>query len=206
MNVAQSSVEISLTDFVDFVLNSGGAQQKKVREIKQQNAYDPANDHYRQMRNGIIRMHQYNDPVQKLQEICANTTNRKKATYKAVASGYERFLRGKIAIWFQPMRRIWEHKPSGLRVRINPEVGLWLDSTPHVLKLYFCQKPLQKDRVLGIVQLMEAALVPNHTSDTVFGLLDVPNNKLWTTADCKDDLMPSIRSYATAFMQLYNEL
>ena len=130
----------------------------------------------------------------------------KKATYKTVAAGYIRFLRHKITIWFQPMRRLWEHKPSGLAVRINPEIGLRIDGTPHVLKLYFCQKPLQKDRVLGIVQLMEATLQPYHTSDTIFGLLDVPNNKLWTTADCKDDLMPSIRGHAMAFMQMYNEL
>lgn len=206
MSQTQPSIEISLTDFVDFVLNSGVAQQKKVRDIKARHAYDPTNDHYGQIRRGIVRMHQYNDPVQRLQEICDNAHKRKKATYQAVATGYERFLGSRVAIWFQPMKRLWTHPQSGLSVRVNPEVGLRIDGTPHVLKLHFCKQPLQRDRVLGIVQLMEQTLQPYHTTDTVFGLLDVPNSVLWTTVHCKDDLMPSIRSFATAFVQLYNEL
>lgn len=206
MHATSTAVEIRLTDFVDFVLLSGVAQQRKVREIKERNAYDPVNDHYKQMREGIIRMHKYNDPVEKLGDICNRVVDKKKATYKAVATGYEKFLHNKIAIWFQPMRRLWEHQPSGLGIWVNPEVGLRIDGTPHLLKLYFNKTPLQRDRVLGIVQLMENSLRPFHTPDTVFGLLDVPNNKLWTTADCKEDLMPSVRAHAMAFMQLYDEL
>ena len=49
--------DISLTDFVDFVIKSGTPKLTKVRAIKNRPEYEPAIDYWRQLREGIKDFH-----------------------------------------------------------------------------------------------------------------------------------------------------
>jgi hypothetical protein len=49
--------EISLTDFVDFVVRSGPAKVTKVREIRERGPYAPALDFWKPLREGIVSFH-----------------------------------------------------------------------------------------------------------------------------------------------------
>lgn len=53
-----TKIEISLTDFVDFVCKSGTAKLTKVRQIKERDDYSPKTDFYKALREGVIENHE----------------------------------------------------------------------------------------------------------------------------------------------------
>lgn len=198
-----ASVQISQADLLDFAMSTGIAQQNKVRLIKYRPEYDPKTDYWKRLRDRIAKMHSQEEPLTVLDDLCTLVPESKKANYKNAVTVYKRFLRGKTIDWFKPIRRIWRH--GELEVSINPELGLVINGTPHVIKLYFREEKLSKDKTAGIIQLMETTLKGYHPEETVYSVLDVPNNKLLTKTQ-KHDLMPLIRAHALAFVQMYQEL
>lgn len=196
-------IKISQSDLLDFAMTSGVTQQTKVRTVKYRPEYDPKNDYWKRLRDRIAKMHREEEPLAVLDDLCAMVPDSKKANYKNAVTVYKRFLRGKTIDWFKPIRRIWRH--GQLEVNINPELGLVINGTPHVIKLYFKEEKLSKDKIAGIIQLMETTLKGYHPEETVYSVLDVPNNKL-LTKNQKHDLMPLIRAHALAFVQIYHEL
>lgn len=200
----EASVQITQADLLDFALSSGAAQQAKVRAIKYRPEYDPKTDYWKRLRDCIAKMHRRDEPATVLDDLCALVPDSKKVNYQKAASVYKRFLRGKTIEWFSPIKRVWRH--GQLEVSINPELGLVINGTPHVIKLYFREERLTRDRTNGIIQLMKNTLGSYHPEDTVYSILDVPNNKLITQTTKAPDLMPSIRAYALAFVQMYHEL
>ncbi|MFN8348335.1 MAG: hypothetical protein U0X91_25260 [Spirosomataceae bacterium] len=197
-------VQISQADLLDFAMSTGVAQQNKVRLVKYRPEYDPKNDYWKRLRDRIAKMHREDRPNTVLDDLCAMVPDSKKANYKNAVTVYKRFLRGKTIDWFKPIRRIWRH--GQLEVNINPELGLVINGTPHVIKLYFKEEKLSKDKAAGIIQLMETTLKSYHPEETVYSILDVPNNKLITLSPKAPDLMPLVRAHALAFVQMYNEL
>ena len=204
MNITVSVIQISQSDLLDFALSSGASQQTKVSAIKNRPQYDPRTDHWKRLRDRIAKMHRQDEPSTVLDDLCAIVPDKKKERYKTAVAVYKRFLRGKTLDWFTPVRRVWKH--GDLAVSINPELGLYINGTPHVIKLYFREEKLSKDRAVSILQLMETTLKAYHPEDTVFSILDVPNNKLLTNGGKRRNLMPLIRGYALAFVQMYKEL
>ena len=204
MTTTLSLVRIGQSDLLDFALKTGLAQQSKVSEVKYRPDYDARTDYWKRLRDRIARMHQKDEPLTVLDELCSLVPDKKKQNYRQAVTVYKRFLRGKRIEWFAPDKGLWGY--GDLVVGINPELGLVIDGTPHVIKLYFREEKLSKDRALGVVQLMEATLGKKHPPGTVFSILDVPRTKLVTNIGRKRDLMPLIRAYALAFVQMYNEL
>jgi len=198
-----ASVQVSQSDLLDFAMSTGVAQQNKVRLVKYRPEYDPKNDYWKRLRDRIAKMHRQEEPLAVLDDLCAMVPESKKANYKKAVTVYKRFLRGKAIDWFKPSRRVWRH--GQLEVNINPELGLVINGTPHVVKLYFKEEKLSKDKTAGIIQLMETTLKSYHPEETVYSILDVPKNKL-LTKNQKHDLMPLIRAHALAFVQMYQEL
>ena len=204
MKATSSLIQISQSDLLDFALSSGASQQTKVSAIKNRPPYDPRTDHWKRLRDRITKMHRQDEPSTVLDDLCAIVPDKKKERYRKAVAVYKRFLRGKTLDWFTPVRWVWKH--GDLAVSINPELGLYISGTPHVIKLYFREEKLTKDKAAGIIQLMETTLQAFHPAGTIFSILDVPNNKLLTNPSLKRSLMPLIRAYAIAFAQLYNEL
>ncbi len=197
-------VQISQSDLLNFAVSSGIAQQNTVREVKTRPDYDPRADYYKRLRDSIARMHRLEQPLTVLDQLCAIVPDKKKERYRAAVAVYKRFLKGKTIEWFAPREGLWQY--GGLIVKINPELGLNINGTPYVIKLYFRDEPLTKAKIAGIIHLMEKQLHTYHSDDTVFSILDVQNNKLLTNRGYRQDLMPLIRGYASAFMQIYNDL
>ena len=121
---AEISMEISLTDFVDFTIKSGPAKVTKVREVKGRDPYEPAVDFWRPLREGIVEMHRAGRVTKEGLDaiIDAQSHALKLRLYPAASDGYLRFLGKKPPTWFEPPRGLWTSGP--LAVRVNPEVGL----------------------------------------------------------------------------------
>ncbi|MEZ0484976.1 hypothetical protein [Fibrella aquatica] len=197
-------IEIGQSDLLDYALTTGTAQQRLVREIKYRPDYDPRNDYWKRLRDRIAKMHQQAEPLSVLDDLCKAVPTKKQPNYQKAVAVYKRFMRNKTIDWFKPVKRTWKH--DDLLVSINPELGLVINGTPHVIKLYFREQPLMKDKTVGIIQLMESTLSTYHPAETVYSILDVPRNKLLTATNAKQNMILTMEAQALAFIYLYNRL
>lgn len=194
---------ISLTHFVDFVSKVGTPKLTLVKNVKEQlaNAYDPASDFYKTVRDGIIEMHKKGDPKTTLDVLLTGLGDHKKQTaYPPIVAGYKKFLGRKAIAWFDPPREEWTH--AGLAVNVNPELGLNINGVPHAIKLYFKAVKLTKLRIDIATQLMELALGTGGSS-TVFGVLDVRNARLFTSGGTSSGVIALLRGEAASFAEVY---
>ena len=65
--------EISLTDFVDFVIKAGSPKLTKVRELFNRGEYSPAFDYWKQLRDHIADTHQGKQRIGSVLAGCGKT-------------------------------------------------------------------------------------------------------------------------------------
>lgn len=198
-------LEISLTEFVDFVIKSGTPKLTQVRTIKRQHqaGYDPSHDYYRKLRDGVVDFHQRGLEKKALDALCQDIPDKnKRNTYPLLVAAYKKFLGRKRIDWFEPARGDWTH--GSLRVRINPELGLSMDGEDHLVKLYFKDLKLTKDRIAIVSHMMLKALGASAEGMNV-ALLDVRNSRLHVF-DCLDPaLAPLLEGEALSFCRMYEK-
>jgi hypothetical protein len=107
----------------------------------------------------------------------------KKGRFPEAICGYNKFLKKKKTEWFEPLRALWEHE--GVRISVNLELGFIIDGKPTVIKLYFKNEPLSKNKVNLTRALMCDALQYKAPPEVVFGVLDVQRGKVFKTP-CPD--------------------
>lgn len=196
--------EISLTDFVDFVIKSGSPKLTKVKSAKTRPDYDPKTDYWKSLRDGIVRVSKGKASKASLDSLVSASSDAKKARYRECAKGFKKFLGTKPTIWVPPVSSLWE--AGGLEVRVNPEIGLKIKGVPHLIKLHFKAEKLSKIRVDSVLLLMAQALAGKAKPGTHFGILDVPRAKLFTTKDGKAELLPLLVGEATAFAEIWDQV
>jgi len=170
--------KISLTDLVDIVSKSGTPKATKVAEVKARPDYEPAFDFYKPLRECIVDTHRGGRDKKALHAFLVSLTDAKKtANYPTAVNGYKKWWGRKDLTWFDPPRSTYQQ--SGVEVIINPELGLEVNGTRHLVKLYFKKEPLSKLRVDIITLLMESVLRPGSQHGEVMSVLDVRHAKLF---------------------------
>lgn len=199
-------INISLTDFVDFVIRSGSPKLTKVSEIKKRTEYQPAFDFWKPLRDGIISFHRSHKPNKNaLDVIMVSIADPKKiVSYPDSVQAYKKFLGRKRVTWFDPPSAEWQ--PAGLRVRINPELGLNINGIPHVIKLYFKKEDLSKKRVEIVLLLLQSTLRSRTKHNTQFGVLDVQRAKLFATSEADVSLLPLLKGEALNFATIWDSI
>lgn len=193
-----SKIDISLTDFVDFVCKSGSAKLTKVKEIKKRDKYSPAKDFYKGLREGIIQNHLKKGDKKNLDKILDDITDSKKEkNYRESVEGYQRFWGRKKIEYFEPPYRHWI--TGDVDVRINPELGLIYDRKSYVIKLYLKSEKLKKDKIDQILTLMESELRESINLDVIMGILDIKNSKLFTKDNDDISLLPLLEGEVKSF-------
>ena len=195
--------EISLTEFVDFAIKSGTPKLTTVRTIKKQHkaGYHPTRDYYCKLREGIVEMHRQGLHKSALDGVVKGLTDKNKQnTYPAMVKAYKTFLGRKKVAWFAPCRADWKH--GSLKVRINPELGLEINGEAHLIKLYFKDQQLTKDRVTLISHLMFDTLGAQAKGAKV-ALLDVRHHRLHAFDTADPELVPLLEGEALAFCRMY---
>jgi hypothetical protein len=200
-------IDVSLTEFVDFVSKAGTPKLTVVRNVKKRHGeeYDPQTDFYKIIRDGIVSMHKRNKPKSDLDDLLSGLTDKKKITaYPALVDGYKKFLGKKAFTWFLPPKECWQH--GGLSVSVNPEVGLTLSGQRHVVKLYFKGEKLAKVKMDIITHLMAEELTVSGSQPVSFAILDVRNAKLLLAGNTDPGLTALLRGEAASFAQIYSSL
>ncbi len=192
-----SSKRVSLTTFVDFASKSGTPKITVVRRFKRGDAYRPAFDFYKPIRDAIVEVHRRGKPRKSLDALVDGLRDpRKLEPFRAVVRGHRRFMRRHAASWFDPPKGTWSH--GGIVVQVNPELGLEIAGVRHVVKLYFKADRLPKRNVATIARLMEKALADG--SDRArFGVLDVRRGTLHESGGSMPGIDALLESEAASF-------
>jgi len=142
----RSIPQLSLTDFVDIVSTSGIPKATKIRQLKKRLSYNPAADFYKRIRENIVVAHQDNHQKAYLDRTLTGLTDQKKKTaYPQLATEYKKWWGNKSFTWFDPPPNV-HYSKHGVSIAVNPELGLIINGTPHLIKLYFKLDPLAKSR------------------------------------------------------------
>jgi hypothetical protein len=190
--------EISLTDWVDFVITAGPPQFTKVKELASRGEYDPRFDFWKPLREGLQNYHQ---GKAKLENSLLGLKDPKKLKrYPDAIKAYQKFIGKKHWAWFKPPSALWSY--GGLTVRVNPELGLQFDGKKHVVKLYCKEEKPTKQRLNVVLAMMRVAL--NLGESAVPAVLDVSSCRLITPKPVEHDLLPMLQAQAIAFVHMWN--
>lgn len=200
-------IEISLTEFVDFVTKAGSPKLTVVRDVKKRHdeGYNPAADFYKKLRDGIVEIHRRGKPKSALDALAVGITDRnKRRAYPLLIQGYKRFLGNKRVTWFNPPDKpTWTH--GDLAVRINPELGLRINGIPHLIKMYLKQEPLRKLAIPTILHLLHINLADKKNPKQI-GILDVRHGRLIPVEDFDPSFTPLLEGEALSFANIYRAL
>lgn len=200
-----SMPEISLTDFVDFVIKSGTPKLTKVRTIKTRPDYEPAFDFWKPLRDGIKAFHKADGRNKNvLDRILDDLTDiKKKRRYPGAIAGYKKFLGKRTLTWFDPPYSLWSS--GGLDVRVNPELGLEINGRKYAVKLYFKDDSPTRAKLDVVLELMRIALA-DKDGKVEMAVLDVTTARLIEMNMNKASLLPLLQGEAASFAQIWNSL
>ena len=171
--------KLSLTDFVDVVASSGTPKANKVKQIKNRPQYNPAFDFYKPLRDRIVETHKLANEKKYLDEILPVLTDKKKiSAYPILIKAYKKWWGKKQLTWFDPPSAVFSD--HGVDVSVNPELGLYINGEPYLIKLYFKSDKLSKTRVDPILFLLESQLASMANPGTTMAVLDIRRSKLFT--------------------------
>lgn len=194
--------DISMTDFVDFVIRAGTPKLTKVREIKTRRDYSPAMDFWKPLRDALREFHRTGKPLERSLSVVSDP--KKLRRYPDATLSYEKFVRGKQIEWFEPPSNSWTWQD--LRVRVNPELGLRINSRSHAVKLYFKDEPLTQRRLAVIFQMMKQALLPTSGPPVTVAVLDISKGKFIPLDPNAPDITPLLIGEAAAFLAIWNAI
>ncbi|MCY9530535.1 hypothetical protein M5X04_14530 [Paenibacillus alvei] len=199
------NVQISLTDFVDFVIKTGPPRLTKVKEVKNRDEYHPAFDFWKPLRDGLEVFHKQEKDFDYLYNIALKQKDsRKRTKYPLAINTYKKFIGRKQVKWFDPPKSKWLN--DGLIVNINPELGLYINNVPHVIKLFFKDDKLDKRKTEVVFCLMQDELSSDAPPGAVMSILDIREGRLITPTKPPDDIFVLLKAEANTFIQIWNAL
>lgn len=198
-------INISLTDFIDYVSKVGSSKFSKVNQIFSRDEYHPAFDFWKLLREGIIEFHEQNKNKAELDKILNQLTDKKKINrYPTLINSYKSFLGRKKIEWFEPPSKDW--KKDDLEIKLNPELGLDINGKLYVIKLYFKADKLSQMKADLILLLMNAKLKKGDFKEVTFAVLDVERKKLFEKTKLNGTHLPLLEGEALSFINIWNSL
>lgn len=168
--------KISLTDFIDVVTKSGASKATKVANIKNRPAYSPASDFYRGVREKIVEVLESGGSKAVLDDAVDAATIKRKEHYKEAVAGMKKWWGRKELECFEPSKG--DYGNGNIAVNVNPELGVYVQGVPHLVKLYFKADTLPKNHAMISTHLMETSLSDTCPEGTVMSVLDVKRGRL----------------------------
>lgn len=198
-------INISLTDFIDYVSKIGTSKFTVVNQIHSRDVYHPAFDFWKILREGIIDFHKFDKDKSELDNILNELTDKKKINrYPLLIESYKTFIGRKKIEWFDPPFKEW--KTNDLRVKLNPELGLDINGNLFVIKLYFKTDKLSQLKADLILLLMNTKLKKGDFKEATFAVLDVERNKLFDKTKLNKIHLSLLEGEAMSFVNIWNSL
>jgi hypothetical protein len=202
-------IKVSMTSFIDFTLRPDSPKPTKVREIKYRE-YTPANDYWKTLRELIVALHKDGQDSKILEASTITSDPKKLPNYAKAIAGYKKFLNKHQLEWFNPTNTSWSH--NNLIINVNPELGLYVDGEPHLIKLYFKENTtpaeiqLNKSRAGAVAYLMWEALNKLCPQNIKMSFLNVTNGQLVTPAIENRDYKIALFGSVNTFLFYWNNI
>lgn len=201
----KEKVQISLTDFIEYISKVGTTKFTKVKEIKNREPYHPAFDFWKPLREKIVEIHKENKNKNLLEEVLNDLTDKNKINlYPNLISQYKSFLGRKKTEWIEPPFEDWNM--NDLRIKINPEIGLFINDKPYIIKLYFKSEPLSKAKVDLILLMMNENLKKGEFKDANFAVLDINRKKLHENCSLNNTHISILEGEALSFLKIWESI
>jgi len=183
---------LSLRDFLDVATKTGKPRITKVRQIKHAEKYSPVTDFYKPLREGIVSAHKAGKSKAALKGLLLGVSDKRKlANYPLAVAGYDAWWSAHHLKWFDPPKG--KYSKHGFEISINPELGLEINGSQHVIKLYLNTDPLPPYRAALIGALM-THVVGTAAPLAVLGALDVRRSVLINATASTAVLMSTVDS------------
>lgn len=159
-------IKISLTDFLTF--NAAKSQRSKrhiVERIQTRNDYNPAFDFWKDLREGIKELPRNTD-LSTLESIASSEPDNKqhkRENYIRAVARFKSFVNRESPEFFsvQSIKNIWSLEDQ-LEVNVSPEIGMKINDTEYLVKIYFKVKnpniTISKQNVSSTLAMLRTAL------------------------------------------------
>jgi hypothetical protein len=205
--ITENKVSIGLTQFIGFTVKGSSAKTNLVRQIKNQEEYHPGKDYWKQLREGIKKFHEHELETSYFAEIIDAIDIKKKPNYIFAFKQYQKFLKNKDCVWFDPGKATWFNE--NLTVRSGPELGLYINGEPHLVKLFLKResKDLNKRSSSTALTLLNTSVYEkDHDLSIKRCVLNLQTNRLYTDSTVNQDKLIALESEATQFMYIWNKI
>ncbi len=183
---------LSLRDFLDVATKTGKPRVTKVRQIKHADKYSPMTDFYKPLRQGIVGVHKAGKSKATLKGLLLGVADKRKlANYPLAIHGYDAWWGAHQLKWFDPPKG--KYSKHGFEISVNPELGLEIDGSAHIVKLYLNTDPLPPYRAALIGALM-TNVVGASAPFALLGALDARRSVLVKASASTAALMSTVDS------------
>lgn len=202
-----SDIQISLTEFVNFINSSGMKKMKIVENAKLKHEEPEANpyDYWKDFKDEIKRLLKRKGSKEDLYELVERVREEVRENYNQMIAGYMKFWKPTRMEWVKPVKKMISI--SGVKMNLNPEIGIKWQGKEYMIKLFLkANENLDKRHADIILALMESELREKVSEDVEFGLLDVKRGKLFLHTENDPRLLTLLKAEGLEFSEMWNEL
>ncbi|HFJ9293682.1 hypothetical protein LKM14_18120 [Bacillus cereus] len=201
-----TEIKVGLTQFLDFTLKGSTAKTTFIKNLKSQPEYQPAFDYWKQLRETVIKFHQNKLSFECFETLVQTVDQKKKQNYIDVIKQYKKFIKNKEISWFDPDKSYW--KSDDLIVRSSPELGLFINNEPHLIKLFFKGKKerIDKYNINSTLTLLNESTFSNERNDVNYTVLNIQKNRMYTNNSINNNHLVALKSEANQFCYIWNNM
>lgn len=203
----QNDIQISLTEFVNFINASGMSRMTIVSNAKAKHEEQEGNpyDYWKDFKEEIKRLLKHHGSKEDLWELVEDVREEMRENYNQMISGYLKFWKPSRMQWVNPVKKMVHI--GGVKMNLNPEIGIKWQRQEYMIKLYLrANENLDKRHADIILAMMESELRDKVGDNVKFAMLDVRRGKLFPYINDDPRLLILLKSEGREFAEMWKEL
>ena len=203
----QNDIQVSLTEFVNFINSSGMKKMTIVANAKAKHEEQEGNpyDYWKDFKDKIKQLLKKQGTKEDLYELVEEVREEVQDNYNQMIAGYVKFWKPTRMEWINPVKKMI--RIGGVKMILNPEIGIRWQGKEYMIKLYLkANETLDKRHADIILALMESELREKVDETVEFGILDVKRGKLFLHVDNDPRLLILLKSEGLEFAEMWKEL
>ena len=201
-----SDIQISLTEFVNFINSSGMAKMTivsnaKMRHEDERNPYDYWKDFKEEVKKQLKRKGDKED----MWELVENVREEMRENFIQMINGFLKFWKPTRMEWLNPVKKMVHI--GGVKMILNPEIGIKWQGKEYMIKLYMkANENLDKRHADIILALLESELREKVGENVEFAILDVRRGRLYNCVNKDPKLLILLKTEAHSFAEMWREI
>ncbi len=206
-NMKKEYIQISLTEFINFINSSAMSKVSIVSRAKERREEEKGKpyDYWEGLKLGIKDVIKKGGIEEDFWEIVENVREELQPNYSVMIKGFLKFWKPKKMTWIKTTKKIVNL--GGTHMILNPELGIRIGGEDHLIKLYLkANEILDKRHADLILALMESELRPKVRPEVSFSILDVRRGKLFSYVNEDPRILSLLKTEGESFSKLWREL